>query len=180
MAYSLKRQTHYIWRIMVSLWLLIVPLHVAYSKDTKTEEQIKAKLITNYIPYVKWPFSVHKPGTLITVCVIEGDLTAAYLQDNNNHNIKVREKDIRGDFSECHILYINKNYTDDQYFIIKATHGHPILTVSDIRGFAEHGGVTGFQMEPGKEVMLDINMHAAQAAKLDVDTDLIAIMKVYK
>ena len=163
--------------------LNILSIQLAYGIE-KTEEEIKAQFIINYITYTKWPVDGKKHADPITICVMADDLTALYLQKMNNNpdkkfTLEVKEKEKRGAFSECHILYINQNFKSDRDYFIKITHGTPILTISDIPGFAEYGGIAEFQIDKGK-VVLYLNMHSAIAANIKIDPDLIGVMtKVY-
>lgn len=165
--------------------MIVVVSTTTYAREEKAEEDIKAQFITNYIPYTKWPSSVRRSRDSVTVCVMDGDLTAVYLRKfNDNPNkqfsIKVKEKDKTSDFTGCHILYISNVYANDKEYVIKTTKGKPILTISDINGFAKRGGVTGFQFAHGHDVTLELNIRALDASGIEIDPDLLSIMKIIK
>jgi len=159
--------------------------NATYAREEKVAEEIQAQFIMNYVPYTKWPRSVRKSGDPVTVCVMDGDLTAVYLRKSNEnrnkqYSMRVKEKDKKSDFSECHILYLSSSYESTKEYVIGATKGKPILTISDIKGFAKSGGITGFQVTPGKDVTLEVNMESLRASAVEIDSDLLSIMKIIK
>jgi hypothetical protein len=55
--------------------------------------------------------------------------------------------------------------------------GRPVLTVADLPGFAESGGMIGFTTERGR-VRVKINAGAVDAACLAVNTKLLRLAQV--
>jgi hypothetical protein len=177
------KRKRFIWLKAGVLSIAVLSSSVIYAKQEKTEDELKATFVSNYIPYIKWPANVYTPDQPITICVMTGDITADYLRRMNDNpgkhfTLKVKEKDKKSSFSDCHILFINKDYENDKDYFIKVTQGKPILTVSDIPGFAQGGGITGFQMPKGKDAILELNLRSAKAANINIDADLLAIMNV--
>ncbi len=171
--------------LILIIFLVDVFPFLASALETKVEEELKAKFITNYIPYTKWPSKLHESNEPIIVCVMESDLIAVYLrkineEEENKFKIKVKEKNKNSNFSECLIFYINKYHEKDRDYYINLTRNKPILTISDIPDFSEKGGVTGFQIVPGQDVVLEINMRSVKAAGLEIDPDLLSIMKIFQ
>jgi hypothetical protein len=176
----------YKWLILILIFTAtFINTTYASANEITAEEEIKAKFIVNYIHYTKWPANIRKKSDVVTVCVIEGDLTALYLRKANDNpsnkvTLKVKEKGKKANFTDCNILYISKIYENDEDYLINITKGKPILTISDIPGFSENGGITGFILTPGKDVELILNMKALMAANIDIDPDLLLIMKILK
>jgi hypothetical protein len=61
--------------------------------------------------------------------------------------------------------------------ILGSLQGFSVLTVSDIDGFAEEGGVIQFVIEEDR-VRFVINLEAASRAKLKINSKLLALARV--
>jgi len=172
-------------RVFILFMIATISAKHTSAASLEAEEKIKAKFITNYIHYTKWPQRIRKDNDPLVICIIEGDLTASYLRKmngggKNKVSMIIKEKNKKDNLLECNVLFINKDVTDDKYYYINNTKGKPILTISDIPDFAKHGGITSFQFIPGKDVELELNMPALKASKIDIHSDLLSIMTIIK
>jgi len=169
---------------LITCIAIMLASNAALSAEEKTIDEIKATFITNYVSYVKWPKTKLVKNNTVNICTLEGDSTAIYLKQiakeyNNSHKIRVKQKGKHATMNECHILYISELHKLDVAYFIKTTKGRPILTISDTKNFSKKGGITGFQIRNGN-VTLEANITSLKAAKIEMSTDLLAIMKVFK
>jgi hypothetical protein len=100
----------------------------------------------------------------------------------------VREQTVRGrrieirrfraddDFEACHILFLSRSVAAEAEGILGRLRGRPVLTVSDVEGFAERGGTIGFALVE-QSVRFDINLDAATAADLRMSAKLLAVAR---
>lgn len=79
--------------------------------------------------------------------------------------------------SQVHILYIGASEVPRLPGILKAVEGTSVLTVSDIDGFAERGGMIGFRMD-GKKVRFDISPQQASRSGLRISSQLLTLARV--
>jgi hypothetical protein len=79
-----------------------------------------------------------------------------------------QDENIRG----CHILYVSRSEEPRLGQILRELEGRNVLTVSDIEGFAEKGGVIGF-FTSGSKVRLRINIASAKHAALTISSKLL-------
>ncbi len=150
----------------------------SYADDNK-ESLIKAAFIVNFIKFIEWPSDKSIINqTKIDICLI-GDNNLI----NFSHVFKqastsklsvslVRENNVANIANHCHILFIGG--TDKVREILDAVRNQPVLVVSDLPAFAEHGGMMGFVMDEGK-VKLFVNKKAIENAGMYVDAQLLEI-----
>jgi hypothetical protein len=74
--------------------------------------------------------------------------------------------------ADCRILFISSSEASRLKEILEAVHKTPILTVSDIPGFAKQGGMIGFVMSENR-VRFEVNMTAAGNAGLTLSAELL-------
>ena len=79
--------------------------------------------------------------------------------------------------SKVHILYIGASEEPRLPSILKALEGTGVLTVSDIDGFAEKGGMIGFRMD-GKKVRFDISPQQASRSGIRISSQLLTVARV--
>ena len=77
---------------------------------------------------------------------------------------------------KCHILFICSSQKDQLKGITEMVKDHPVLTVADMSGFLESGGMINFIMED-KKVRFEINNAAAKRAKLRLSSKILRLAK---
>lgn len=80
------------------------------------------------------------------------------------------------DATSCHAIFISKSQSRYVNSILYTTVGHPILTVSDIDGFAHEGGVIQLLLD-GSRVRFVINQESAKQKGLVISSQLLALAK---
>ena len=78
---------------------------------------------------------------------------------------------------ECHILYVSQSEKTRQQPILSALHNKPILTVSDIVGFSQKGGMITL-INVDQQIQFEINPDAITRAGLEISSKLIELAKV--
>lgn len=148
--------------------------------DTDQEMVIKAVMIRKFVEFIKWPEDVAPQKEMqVKVCVY-GDtpmaqMNAVFNKTSATSPIKYTLSSISqlGNISgACHVLFIAASKQDSSVFA--ALEGKPVLTVSDAGGFADKGGMIGFEIIEGK-VRYNINNKAFGQAHIKVDAQLLEI-----
>ncbi len=75
------------------------------------------------------------------------------------------------------MLYISKSKSKHYKKILKSVHEKPLLTVSDIPDFVEHGGIIQFYRKKG-QTRLVINLNTARNANLEISSRLLILADV--
>lgn len=75
---------------------------------------------------------------------------------------------------QCHVLFICASERDHLRAILRPLMGHAVLTVGDFPGFLEAGGTINFVIED-KKVRFEVNLAAAERAKLEIRSRLLRL-----
>ena len=148
------------------------------------EYQIKAVFLFNFVQFVEWPAAAF-PDTAapIRIGVLGDDPFGPALDDAvrgetiRSRQLVVERSHNTEDLRDCHLVFVSKSEgrrigpTFDQLL------PHPILTVSELDGFARHGGVIAFFNE-GKKLRFEINTAAAQRAGLKISSELLSLGRI--
>lgn len=146
------------------------------------EEQIKISYLYNFAKFIKWPpvLASKKAGAHFTICTVGTSPLSPLLPVLENRLVNGRPVQILdqpipslGDNS-CEILYIgaSEHYSFPQ--LLKKIANSPTLTVSDIPGFNNEGGMIGLMVQDNR-VRFAINLKAMRAAGLTADSQLLSL-----
>ena len=179
-AYFVGRDTG-IFMALVCLFLG-VPAGVM-SQVTLPEYQVKAAYLFNFLKFVEYPivsFAVQlEPIVIGVVCdvtfgsalplVVTGKTVAG-------RDLVIRlyrpGEDLRG----AHILFISASEKKRLPMIFSSLHGSSVLTVADMEGFLDAGGMIQFLNE-NERVRFAINLDATTQARLKLSSKLLSLAK---
>jgi hypothetical protein len=155
----------------------------AAQSEPLSEYQVKAAFLFNFAKFIEWPSSNWADGNALVLCVVGDDPFGADLirvvagQSVRGQMILIRKNRFGEDLRGCHILFISDSEKAHVGQILAGLQGHPVLTVSDIDGFAQAGGVMQFVTEQSRVRFL-VNLEAASQAKLRINSKLLALARV--
>lgn len=140
------------------------------------EAAVQAAFVLNFAKFTEWPLAA-QPGRQATMQLCQfgarDELAQAFraldgrlLQGTPIQWRKVQRLDeVRG----CHVLFIA-----EAGLSLVVLGGLPVLTVSDLPGFAQQGGVIGLLRQGGR-LRFEINRAVAQTAGLRLSADLLSL-----
>ena len=156
----------------------------AQDSDQSSEYLIKAGYIYNFAKLVEWPASAFaQPDSPIVIGIVGtdpfGPIIDKVLEGKkvNGHPFLIKRLKPTADVKECHILFIGSSLGAHVADTIRLTRGTPILTISEIPGFADHGGIIHLTLEQNK-VRFEVNVDAAKEADLNISSRLLVLAKV--
>ena len=76
--------------------------------------------------------------------------------------------------AECHMIFIRKSERARLAAVLQSIERSPVLTISDIEGFASSGGMVGFSSADGR-VQFEINVAASKRVGLTIGAQLLQI-----
>jgi hypothetical protein len=85
-------------------------------------------------------------------------------------------KDIN-EIGQCHILFISSSEKSHLTALLSVLRNAHVLTVSDIEGFAQRGGIINFYTEENK-IRFEINVDAASRNGLIISSKLLQLAKI--
>ena len=145
---------------------------------------MKAAYIYNFTKFVYW--DKRKADTALSptiIFVLGNDPVGDSLEDFSKDQTTGRtiivnkiENETRA-ISDCHLIFIGVSEKQQLAAIFQQLRGADVLTVSDIPGFARHGGMIGFFIENGR-VKIEIDLNAVNDAGLKISAKLLEIAKV--
>ncbi len=150
------------------------------AQETK-EYLVKAAFIYNFVKFVEWPDgkAIAKQSG-IDICVMgESPLMGASSVFKAASTAKlalslVQENDATMAANHCHVLFISDSEAGRLREVLTVLKGSPVLTVSDIDGFADKGGMIGFVLNEGK-IKVVVNTKSVSQAGMRVDAQLLEI-----
>jgi hypothetical protein len=83
------------------------------------------------------------------------------------------------DSSECEFLFIGRSEADNIDTLLRRIQGRRLVTVSDIEGFAQSGGIVEFSLRSdGSGVLILINRKAAQKQGIEFNAQLLRLARI--
>src|SRR5258705_11226222 len=135
----------------------------AQEDSQPTEYQIKAAFIFNFAKFVEGPAAAFpKASSPIVVGVLgENPFHDALEKTIKNktvdeHPVVIREFRAATDMTNCHILFISSSEKARLPQILKQLNGRSVLTIGEMPGFTEAGGIINFVLE-GSKIRFQIN-----------------------
>lgn len=151
--------------------------------SASSEYQVKAAFLFHFAQFVEWPPETFKDATSpVTYCTAGADPFHGVLEAGLDRKtiggrpIRVLHFKQAQEIQGCQVLFVG---TQEKKFIstilanVRAT---PVLTVGESENFARQGGMIGFFLEDNK-VRFEINLDAAEQAKLKISARLLTLAK---
>ena len=172
--------------VLAAAAALALPLAPGYAKPPG-EYQIKAVFLYRFAMFVEWPADAFDDPASPIVIGILGDDPFGDVLDKviENETINDRKLEVRRferfdnslDLTACHILFISASERKHVTQILESLGDAGVLTVSEIREFAERGGIINFIMRKGK-IRIEINAHAATRLGLRISSKLLRLATI--
>jgi hypothetical protein len=148
------------------------------------EYQVKAAFLFNFSQFVDWPAGAFANSqSQLVIGVLGEDPFGSYLDDLvrnekiGSHPLAVQRFRRVEDVKTCHILFISNSEERQLDHILGHLKGRNILTVSDIDGFAQRGGVVGF-ITANNKIRFKINVNAGKNANLSISSKLLRVAEI--
>ncbi|PIR37481.1 MAG: hypothetical protein COV35_10345 [Alphaproteobacteria bacterium CG11_big_fil_rev_8_21_14_0_20_39_49] len=156
---------------MVLLWS-------ASSYAQTDESRVKALWVHTLISYIKWDSEHEKQDK--TICTRGLDRTYHFLKEiqaEKKTSYNFIETGSNSDLNQCNLLYIAASERNNLSSILNNAESKNIVTVSDLKGFAEDGGIIELSHKDGT-VKIKVNVKAAKKAKVIINSDLLAVSTI--
>ena len=169
-----------ILRILCALLALGGPISRTVLAQTRFEERdVKATFVFNFAQFVEWPEASFADAQHPIVIGVLGENPFGTALDDivNGEIIGGRPLSVQRfarveDITVCHILFVSGSERSRLPQIFAALKGRPILTVSDVPGFAARGGMIGFATEQ-RSIHLQVNLTVARASGLTISSNIL-------
>src|SRR5262249_50659937 len=129
--------------------------------------QTKANMLWNIAKFVEWPALPEDRSTPLVFTILgEDDLAASIAGLLSSRTVNGRPVFVRfarraQDARGSQILYLAASESGQMNSVLAAVDAAAVLTVSDAPGFAEHGGMLGFETD-GTHIRFEVNRGVAE------------------
>jgi hypothetical protein len=157
----------------------------AFAQQGKPGEyQVKAVYLFNFGKFIEWPPDPAKRESF-DICVLGRDPFGAAL-DSTLAGEKIgslkpvarRISSVR-EAASCAILYVSSSENARVKQILDSVENRGVLTVSDLPGFTNDGGIIQFVFQDNK-VRFEVNLAAAEKAGLTFSSQLLKVATAVK
>lgn len=154
-----------------------------HAEDQTEEYRVKAAFLFHFAQLVDWPAEAlgdeKNPLTLCTVGKdpFRGDLETM-LQGKviGARSLRVLHIKDGQEIQGCQVLFVSSSERAQIPLIIAGLKDGAVLTVGETEDFVGQGGMIGFCLE-GNKIRFEINVEAAQRAKIKISSRLLLLAK---
>lgn len=172
-------------RARSALFALVLLFSIPWDLFAQTapipDYQVKAVFLFNFAQFVSWPQT--SPDAPIVIGILGDDPFGSYLDETvrgekvNGRSLSIQRFRRGAEPRNSNILFIAQSERERASQIVSNLKGRSVLTVSDIDGFAELGGMIQFFTEKNK-IRMRINLDAVRAANLKISSKLLRVAEV--
>lgn len=147
------------------------------------EYEVKTALIYSIIKFVSWPESdKNRIGSPLCIAVLGQDPFNKDIDAIRGKTLKGRPVEIKRihrieDIKGCEVLFICSSEKWQLPRILKYVQNLPVLTIADLGGFAQAGGMINL-ITVNNRVQFEINNNAAIRAQLRISSQLLKLAKI--
>ena len=151
---------------------------------TDERHKEKAVFLYNFAKFVEWPAESFSDADAPIIIGILGNDPFGKVIDGaiKDKTVKGRKLSIKRfekieDVAVCHILFISSS--EEKYLpaIMETLKDSSILTVGEVKQFAQRGGIINFILKENK-IRFEINVDAAERAKLKISSKLLKLATI--
>lgn len=161
---------------------MLLLLRVLTSAQDVTAVALKAVFIYHFAKFTEWPAAVLPGNESFVMCVIGdpafGDalVRAVHGRAIGDQGIKVTQVPAAEPPRGCHVLYVSGLTAKQVAPILAGVRDAPVLTVSDIDGFTDVGGIAQLFFERG-QLRFRVQQEFAKRARLKISSRLLMLAK---
>ena len=176
-----------VWRRGAAVLAIFATLGATSLASTETsptsEYQIKVAFLFHFSQFIDWPEGTFKDsGTPLTYCTIGADPLHGALDAGlggktiGTRPLRVLHFKQPQYIQGCQILFIGGEGANLLPAALASLGENSVLTVGESQHFVHEGGMIGFLLEDNK-IRFEINLDAAEHARLKVSSRLLALAK---
>lgn len=170
--------------------LLLSARHVLAEDATISETSMKAAYSFSFGKFASWPTAkLNNNKMSLGFCILgKNPFGRSMLEAAEGKRVKGKSLHIElfengllaeDALADCHILFISQSETVRYRQILNTLRFQPILTVSDIDGFSNHGGMITL-IKVGEQIQFEINPDAISLAGLTISSKLFELATVIR
>jgi hypothetical protein len=161
-----------LWALLSSL-VCIVPNPLAAQSASYSDAHVKAAYILKLESFVEFP----EKNSVSRICIVGDDLigsSMAQIASGKQSDFKIDKVFPSSSFEGCRMVFIAESVEESLGQILYTLSKRSILTVSDIKGFVNKGGMIGF-VNMNDRVKLEVNTKPALDSGLVISSKLLEV-----
>jgi len=173
--------------IHVCLAMLCLMIGIALPADicagTVEEYSVKAALAFNFARFTDWPSDniADSPKTF-NICILGDNAVLEAFAGVEGKRVKGRRivlKRVRSmrKSVDCELLFVSGSPRELLPKIFAAVEGKPVLTIGEMAGFAEAGGIINL-IKTRNRIKFEVNLKAAQKAGLKISSRILKLATI--
>lgn len=174
-------------RAFVRLVSVLISFYAAatLSAQDSSENGIKAAYVYNFAKFIEWPTQAFpSDNSSILFCIVydekNNDVAKAFQPFSKatarGRPIQIKSATAFHELPPCHLVYIATTATSDALEIAALAHQHGAISVSDVRGFADAGGMIGL-LKINDRIEFEINLDNTQQSGLSISAQLLKLAR---
>jgi hypothetical protein len=148
-----------------------------------TEPALKAAFIFNFARFTEWPRDLVPLAEPLAMCVL-GDAAVGDALERvakgrmlAGHRVGVSLLAAAGPPRACQVLYMSGVTASQLTQTVARLRDGPVLTISDVEGFTDIGGIVQFYFEHG-QLRFMVHLASAKRARLQISSRLLVLAKI--
>lgn len=154
----------------------------AYAQNL--EDNVKSGLIYNFLKYTTWPEQQSPYNETLHVCLLGGDpfngalypIDGQTAQQRRIHIHNVQPSEYASTY--CHAVFVHHDLAAYIDPILESFNNPSLLTISDIKNFAQSGGMVEMGLNTQSKVELLINKSAVENSNVQIEDRLLKLAEV--
>ena len=175
---------HCVGWVALGLVLLTGTMASGYAQMRNQHEyEVKAGVLYHIIEYVEWPAdSLTNNPAEIQIGLLGQIPFAEALEVLDGKTLQGRKVVVKRistaqEAGKCQVVFIGASEKPRLPEIIGELKDQPVLTVSEVEGFAERGGMVNLIAGPNR-IIMEINREVANQSRLSISSHLLKLAKV--
>lgn len=166
-------------RLVRLLAVFLLAFGLVASAATTTEYEVKAAFLYNFAKFIQWPAADKAPGG-INLCLLGQNPFGRALDALEGKSVQGKPLHVRhlsgpDEIAGCQMLFISDSEAAQVPRVLEELKNlQGVLSVSDIRGFADAGGMIELFIKSNR-VRFAVNLGAATDAGLTVSSKLLRL-----
>jgi hypothetical protein len=148
-----------------------------------TEPALKAAFIYNFARFTVWPveWPLSEPFVICVLGDAVGDSLDRVIKGRQlaAHPIVVSRATLAGPHRACHLLYISGIPSSQAAPLVAGLRDAPVLTISDVDGFNDAGGMAQLFFEDGR-LRFSIRLDPVKRARLQISSKVLILAKPHE
>jgi uncharacterized protein DUF4154 len=169
----------------LALFVSIAPfgaLSAIAQSPRPSQFDVQAVYLFDFAKFVRWPAAESGP---IVLCIAGESKYADSLkriiagERIDNRALVIESVQRPADATGCSILFIGTAAKDRLDSLLAATAGRPMLTVSDVPGFLDHGGMINFLVIDNR-VRFSVDLRPVERSGISLSSELLKVAVTVK